>query len=254
MIKGDLCHNFVMKKLFELNPIRFIIICLGIALLIVSFPAFILKDGNLHELSMHLFVELLILALTLFLLQPILDAVKENKWRIKNKSITEDLTTFSNMAITYMVNPLDIQVFNYVHNLDELDDNAKKPIMAMIKDVANQDIESLLLSLDKQKWENLRNNVLLIRQRLENTMLLYKDHMPTELLSSLLTLRLKFVHIDDRIGLFDGIFLYKESDWGERLGRRKNLYEECCEYIANDMKEYAVALKDFVQKKENYEK
>lgn len=245
---------FQIKKFISTNPIRAIFISIIIIFAIILYPAWILENGNPHEFSMHLFVELLILIATLFLIQPVIDSKKENEWKAAKEGGIQDLKIFTNMLSSYMIFPLGMRAEGYAYSPEELIETPDNAILKMLAAAQEKDITSILKTLDKKRWEIFSLYIIAVRQRIESTVLIYKDHMPNKLLSKLIILRVKFLNIDNDMALFNGTFFYSNNDWEARKEEKESLFTTFCKDFDKELKEYYAVLREFILLRQKYEK
>ena len=224
----------------------FIIVVLLFLAALASFfiAVFLTGKSDLHapfsSLLLNLSASLLILILATFLIDPILEGIKEKNWRgTRSKAALDDFKLFSNMVATYLLSPLGIKVYDYMDiNNADVNEEATVGIDKMLKDVSQEKIEKLLQNLSFEGWKHLTTDVLLIRNEIQETLLAYNSVMPKDLLSELLTLRVKFKAIDTNVGLLNSTILYSRTDWEERNGKRKRLYLDFCRDISKCLIEY----------------
>jgi len=204
---------------------------------------FSILPGFLSNIS----ASLVILAITIYFINPVLEKYKENKWKTDlNKDLTRDFKLLSNMAATYLLSPLNITIYNFIdpHNTD-IEEEAEISINKMIKNVTQQEIEANLLTLSKDGWKHLTTDIILVRDEIKENILVYEQIMPRKLLTKILSLRVKFKAIDTNVGLFNSIFLYNERDWTSRTTDHKNIFNNFCRDISQNISEYLSSVIEF---------
>jgi hypothetical protein len=176
-----------------------------------------------------------------------LNRIKEKDWRgARSDAALEEFVLFSNMVATYLLTPLGILVTNYMDvNNENFNEETSTGIDRMLRDISEEKIKDILQQLPKTEWKHLLLDVILIRGEIQEVINIYQPIMPKNLLSELLILRVKFKAIDTNVGLFNSIFLYSETDWAERTGQRRNLYNDFCRDISKCIYEYLSSVSKF---------
>jgi len=202
---------------FELKTIVAIILFL-ISLDFYLLSGFIIKEGFYHDAFLHLATELIILFIASLFVEPVLDAYHDQKieadWKGGKETAIKDLQNLTIKLGTYLLAPLGIpptpiKIQNPKSVIEEVKTYTQSEVMKL--DV--QTIEKLLNQMTHEQWKHLVMNDLLLRKEIEDNVMVYKDIMPREFMSSLLKTRSDFNAFDNFLGLISASYISKGQVW-----------------------------------------
>ncbi len=223
--------------------------------------SFQLKDGFLHEAFLHLASISVELFIATFFIEPLMDSYKEREsrkqWKGAKDVAVPDLRDLSNLLVSHMLSPIGFSADKYPLIASIEYKEVKKLIKSMITDFLNEDHTSLLNKLTTNNWNNLSLNIPIIKYELFENILIYKDVLPDELLTALLTVRRNFNKFNGLFSLVPEFFLLPEEKWPPMKGGleyTKRYRNGLIKNFASDISSYVHSVNSFIDVLEKYSK
>lgn len=179
---------------------------------------------------------------TLFIIDVILDRRRKTELREAHDTAKTDITQLSNMLISYMASPFKITVFNYERGTQDLEVWSDQVLSHILEDIKKRDKLKLLSSLNKDGWEHLQLDILSIKPSLSETLSLYKDLLPPEILGKMFKLRRSFNNFYYSFGL---LYIGFITD-------NKAIPTHLLEGLANDLSKYFLDVEHLLNAIQNW--
>lgn len=179
---------------------------------------------------------------TLFIIDVILDRRRKTELREAHDTAKTDITQLTNMLISYMASPFKITVFNYERGTQDVETWSDQVLSHILEDIKKRDKLKLLSSLNKDGWEHLQLDILSIKPSLSETLSLYKDLLPPEILGKMLKLRRSFNNFYYSFGL---LYIGFITD-------NKAIPTHLLEGLANDLSEYFLDVEHLLNAIQNW--
>ena len=181
-----------MKDFFKkVQQFRSLILLLFISIIILLWLG--VKDVfQLGDFWINLAAGAATLIGTLFIIDVILDRRRKTELREAHDTAKVDIAQLTNMLISYMASPFKITVFNYERGTQNVEVWSNEVLGHILEDIKKRDKLKLLSSLNKDGWEHFQLNLLSIKPSLSETLTLYKELLPPEILGKVLKLRRSF--------------------------------------------------------------
>lgn len=179
---------------------------------------------------------------TLFVIDVILDRRRKTELREAHGTAKVDIAQLTNMLISYMASPFKITVFDYERGTQNIEVWSNEVLGHILEDIKKRDKLKLLSSLNKDGWEHFQLNLLFIKPSLSETLALYKELLPPEILGKILKVRRSFNNFYYSFGL---LYIGFITD-------NKAIPTHLLEGLENDLSEYFLDVEHMLNTLKNW--
>lgn len=214
------------------------VLCFCFAITLFSkyrFVLFFIPD-HLEDLFWSFFINLsasfLILTLTLFFLDPILEKIKEERWKIDfQKEFKDDLKKFSNMSIAYLLAPFGKNLNKYFDTkAKNFEKETEKSIKLLIEDTKFDDLKKEIKNFLPKNWDHLSKNIFEIKNEIQDITNTYISILPKKLLTKFLILKVNFKNLDSVVNLFNSL-----KSINEELAKKEETHKRLLDIFYGDI-------------------
>jgi len=204
------------RRVRQLKPILIALLLLVfIFLYLWSFDVF-----GASDLWVNLLASLITLVFTLFLIDYLLEQRASARFRDAYSIAKWDLTKLSNMCVSYMAEPLGFTIFRYEseRNGRSLEEWSSEAITRMLRDIRASDILNILQRMNPERWKRFAVDITFVKINLSESLNLYGEILPPELLGKFLKVNSSFVELSNSFVLFSDLFTKEENNWPANRG------------------------------------
>lgn len=216
-----------LNKILQFKVLLTILVILTIFFLYLGVKNVI----GLTDFWINLSAGFLTLIGTLFVVDVLLERQKKIKWQEAHNIAKLDLQLLSNMLVSHLCSPLGVNIFSIPSLLRSTIDWDKEDVIAQIQklncellsEVKSNKPQQLLNNMRPENWRNLHLNLILLKSILIETIGLYKEILPPEILGKLLSVNNKFSSFYKMFSLVPDLFTQEENNWPpNKLGQEQN--------------------------------
>jgi len=216
-------QSFLKRFKDKLVKYKGLFIVLVILSLISFLISFLLKN-NWRDLSINLSATFIGVVFTIFIIDEIFSNQKEVEYSETYLNTKSDLEMTANMFITYLREPFGFH-FSYkdLSTNGNLEKEATNLNRKMIDEIISK-IGDNMVSAKPEDWKRLTMNVFMIRNKIDQTISIYKNTMPPLVLGKILSLKKSFEAFDLSFGLLNDLFINEPDKWPKnKFGQENNI-------------------------------
>lgn len=187
---------------------------------------------------------------TIFVIDWLIQENENRKWKDAKTTARSEMITLTNMLTSYISTPLGYKPTDYQINPKDVEASSRKVIKQIVEQLQSQNWKTLLDGLTIKKWEHLQINLLFIHPTINQSVQLYSQVLPPEVLGKLLIVRKDFHNLYNSFSLVPELFTKSQANWPENKGgleNNKSIRQSLLESFSKELKDYFTHLSDLIK-------
>jgi hypothetical protein len=186
---------------------------------------------------------------TIFVIDKLIKDNENKKWKDAWDTSKSELIVLSNMLASYVSAPLGYKTTSYDIDPQEIEKSSREAVKLIVNEINNADMDALVTKMSAKSWEHLQINLTFIFYSLNQSVQIYSQIIPPEVLGKLLKTRKDFFSFYNSFGLLPELFTKPQSKWPENKGGIKNnlsIRKNLLLSFANSLSNYYKSLDELI--------